>query len=302
MNNYESGRHDLKAMGESIDLSAELTEDYHLDHAVEINELLLSMEDEVKRKPEMEKDAALKADKIHEEIIFHKGEQYKKMVSDVRSALEGGGVSVIIPDNVKRINYDYLISRCLRFDCYSKEAVCKSVSDGIFDILGLEEEKRPVLMLMAHINGRVSKYGKSGSINDDRTTLGCFEEPNNRSLHMNPQAEKNGVIRINLPNFDDEPDIRDVLATLEHECFHVYQFNYRRGMMPITTVGDRAMMAAYSYGHDQYIDSKNDPEGYYGQGYESSARIFSAQLTRATDVIVTEAIKQAIKGDANAEK
>ena len=69
--------------------------------------------------------------------------------------------------------------------------------------------------------------------------------------------------------------------------------------MPIKTVRDRAMMAAYSYGHNQYISSKNDYEGYYEQGYESSARSFSAQLTRATDIVITEAIKQAMKGDVS---
>ena len=50
------------------------------------------------------------------------------------------------------------------------------------------------------------------------------------------------------------------------------------------------------------ICSKNDYEGYYEQGYESQARSFSAQLTRATDIVITEAIKQAMKGDANEQK
>ena len=47
------------------------------------------------------------------------------------------------------------------------------------------------------------------------------------------------------------------------------------------------------------ICSKNDYEGYYEQGYESSARSFSAQLTRATDIVITEAIRQAMRGDVN---
>ena len=119
------------------------------------------------------------------------------------------------------------------------------------------------------------------------------------SFFATRKVEKNGIIKINLPNFDDEPDIRDILATLQHECFHAYQFNCRRGTMPIETVRNRAMMAAYSYGHNQYISSKNDYESYYEQGYESSARSFSAQLARATDIIITEAIKQAMEGDAN---
>lgn len=308
MNNHEFGKHEMQQIGECVDLDTEWTEDYHLDHAEDISELLLSMEAEETRKPEMEKDATLKANRIHEEVVFHKGEKYQKMMSRISSALKDDGVTAEIPDNVNlkdlKYPFDYLISKCLQFDYASKEAVCQAVSDGIFDIMNLEEDKRPVLMLVACINGRVSKYGESASVNDNRA-LGEFKEPSSgRFRHVNPRAEENGIIRINLPNFNDKPDIRDILATLEHECFHAYQFNCRRGTIPIETVRDRAMMAAYSYGHDQYIDSKNDFEGYYGQGYESSARSFSAQLTRATDIVVTEAIKQAIKqamkGDADA--
>ena len=303
MNDYEFGKHELRPTDESADLDAEWTEDYHLDHAEEISELLLSMETEEIRKPEMEKDATLKASRIHEEVVFHKGEKYQKMVSRISSVFDDGGVTVEIPDNVnlkdKEYPFDYLISKCLRFDYDSKEAICQAVSDGIFDIMNLEEDERPVLMLVASINGRVSKYGRSTSIDDDKGILGCFREPNGRFRHVDPRAEKNGIIRINLPNFDDEPDIRDILATLQHECFHAYQFNCRRGTMPIKTVRDLAMTAAYSYGNIQYISSENDYEVYYEQGYESSARSFSAQLTRATDIVITEAIKQAMKGDAN---
>lgn len=303
MNNHEFGKHEMQPIGECVDLDAEWTEDYHLDHAEDISELLLTMEDEAKRKPEMEKDATLMANKVHEEVFFRKGEKYQEMVSRISSVLNGGGVTVEIPDNVnlkdKEYLFDYLISKCLRFDYDSKEAICQAVSDGIFDIMNLEKDKRPVLMLVVSINGRVSKYGKSTSINDDKSTLGYFREPDGRFHHVNPQAEKNGIIRINLPNFNDKPDIRVILATLEHECFHAYQFNRRREAMPIVTVRDRVMMAAYSYGRNQYISSKNDFEGYYEQGYESSARRFSAQLTRATDILVTEAVRQAMKGGTN---
>ncbi len=302
MNDYEFGKHELRPTDESVDLDAEWTEDYHLDHAEEIGELLLSMEAEEIRRPEMEKDATLMARRIHEEVVFHKGEKYQKMISRIISVLKSDGVTAEIPDNVnlknKEYPFDYLISKCLRFDYDSKEAICQAVSDGIFDIMNLEEDKRPVLMLVACINGRVSKYGKSTYINDDRA-LGHFKYPKWGFHHVDPQAEKNGIIKINLPNFNSEPDIRDILATLEHECFHAYQFNCRRGTIPIVTVRDRAMMAAYSYGRNQYISSKNDYEGYCEQGYESSARSFSAQLTRATDIVITEAIKQAMEGDAN---
>ena len=303
MNDYEFGKHELRPTDESVDLDVEWTEDYHLDHAEEIFELLSSMKTEKIRKPEMEKDATLKSNRIHEEVVFNKGEKYQKMVSRISSVLKGDGATAEIPDNVnlkdKEYPFDYLISKCLRLDYDSKKAVCQAVSDGIFDIMNLEEGERPVLMLVASINGRVSKYGKSTSTNDDKGILGHFREPDGRFHHVDPQAEKNGIIKINLPNFDDEPDIRDILATLQHECFHAYQFNCRRGTMPIETVRNRAMMAAYSYGHNQYISSKNDYESYYEQGYESSARSFSAQLARATDIIITEAIKQAMEGDAN---
>ena len=303
MNDYEFGKHELRPTDESVDLDVEWTEDYHLDHAEEIFELLSSMKTEKIRKPEMEKDATLKSNRIHEEVVFNKSEKYQKMVSRISSVLKGDGATAEIPDNVnlkdKEYPFDYLISKCLRLDYDSKKAVCQAVSDGIFDIMNLEEGERPVLMLVASINGRVSKYGKSTSTNDDKGILGHFREPDGRFHHVDPQAEKNGIIKINLPNFDDEPDIRDILATLQHECFHAYQFNCRRGTMPIETVRNRAMMAAYSYGHNQYISSKNDYESYYEQGYESSARSFSAQLARATDIIITEAIKQAMEGDAN---
>ena len=304
MNDYEFGKHELRPTDESVDLDAEWTEDYHLDHVEEISELILSMRAEKIRKPEMEKDATLKASKIHEEVVFYKGEKYQKMVSRISYVFDDGGAAVEIPYNVnlkkdKKYPFDYLISECLRFDYDGKEAVCQAVSDGIFDILNLEEDKRPVLMLVASINGRVSKYEKSTSIDDDKGTLGYFREPNGRFRHVDPRAEKNGIIGINLPNFDDEPDIRDILATLQHECFHAYQFNCRRGTMPIKTVRDLAMTAAYSYGNIQYISSENDYEGYHEQGYESSARRFSAQLTRATDIVITEAIKQAMRGDVN---
>ena len=305
MNDYEFSKHELRPTDESVDLDAEWTEDYYLDldHAEEIYELLSSMKAEKIRKPEMEKDATLKASRIHEEVVFYKGEKYQKMVSRISSVFDDGGAAVEIPYDVnlkdKKYPFDYLISKCLRFDYDGKEAVCQAVSDGIFDIMNLEEDERPVLMLVASINGRVSKYGKSTSIDDDKGTLGYFREPNGRFRHVGSRAEKNGIIGINLPNFDDEPDIRDILATLQHECFHAYQFNCRRGTMPIKTVRDRAMMAAYSYGYNQYISSKNDYEGYYEQGCESSARSFSARLTRATDIVITEAIKQAMRGDAN---
>lgn len=303
MNDYEFGKHELQPTDESVDLDTEWTEDYHLDHAEEISELLSSMKTEEIRKPEMEKDATLKASRIHEEVVFHKSEKYQKMISRISSVLKGDGATVEMPDNVnlkdKEYPFDYLISKCLRFDHDSKKAICQAVSDGIFDILDLKEDKRPVLMLAASINGRVSKYEESTGANDDKGELGHFKEPNGKFHHVDPKAEKNGIIRINLPNFDDEPDIRDILATLEHECFHAYQFNCRRGAIPIETVRDRAMMAAYSYGYDQYISSENDYEGYYEQGYESSARSFSAHLAWATEIVIREAIIQVMKGDAN---
>lgn len=303
MNDYEFGKHELRPTDESVDLDMEWTEDYHLDHAAEITELLLSMEAEEIRRPEMEKDATLKANRIHKEVVFNKGEKYQKMISRISSVLNGDGVTVEIPDNInlkdKEYPFDYLISNCLRFNYDSKKAICQAVSDGIFDIMNLEEDERPVLMLVKSINGRVSKNEKSTGANDNKGELGHFREPDGRFHHVDPQAKKNGIVRINLPNFDDEPDIRDILVTLQHECFHAYQFNCRRGTMPIETVRDRVMTAAYIYGYNQYISPKNDYEGYYEQGYESSARSFSAQLTRATDVLVIEAIRQAMKGDAN---
>ena len=91
MNNHEFGEHEMQQIGESIDLDAEWTEDYHLDHAVEISESLLLMKAEKTRKPEMEIDANLKASRIHEEIVFHKGEKYQKMISRIISVLNGGG-------------------------------------------------------------------------------------------------------------------------------------------------------------------------------------------------------------------
>ena len=301
MNNYESHSDNAERWSEGLDFDAEWTEDYQLEHAEEITDVLLSMEDEERRRPEMEHDATLRANRIHEEIVFNKGERYQKMVGDISEVLDSDGVSLDIADNVdlKKMEYpfDYLLSKCMRFDFESKEAICQAVMDGIFDELKLAEEKRPVLMLVVSINGRVSKHGNSTSDRDNKGELGHFKEPGAQFRHVDPRAKENGIVRINLPNFDDNPDIRKILATLEHECFHAYQFNCRRNNMPLNTVRDRVMQAAYTAGHNQYISSKNDYGGYYSQGYESSAREFSTQLMRATDILMTEAIMRAMKGE-----
>lgn len=119
MSSHEFGKYDLQPNSEDIDLGTDYTDDYHIDHAIEISEMLLSMEDETIRKPEMEKDAIIKARKIHEEIILHKGRKYQKMLTGISSVLNGGGVTVEIPENVdlnnKEYPFDYLISKCLQY-------------------------------------------------------------------------------------------------------------------------------------------------------------------------------------------
>ena len=303
MSRCELKEHDLQPDNSAIDLNAKFTEDYHLDHATELSEALLSMKDEEKRRAEMENDAFLKASMFHEEIFFRRSERYKKIVSEVTSVLDGSGVYIELPDNVNLKNvehpFDYLISKCLRFDHDSKVAICQTVSDGIFDTLGIKEDKRPALTLMAVYNGRSSKYGRSTRVNDDRATLGTFVRPKWAIPLEDTQAEKNGSIEIILPNFPDGPDIRDILSAVEHECFHAYQYNHAKGNTPIETVRDRVMRAAYSYGEEQYINGKNDYEGYWTQGYESSARRFASLLEPATDIIITDAIKRAMKGSVD---
>lgn len=282
MKNYEFGKYNSEPTKEIVDLDAKYDPIYFLGHHEKMVEILSSFENEERRRSEMEKDASLKADKIHEEIVFYKGVVFQKMVHTISSVLNDGGVTTEVPDNVNIIDkedlLDYLISECMRFDYKSIDTICQAVSDGLFDSLGLRDNKRPALILID---------GKSGVPED---MLGCFDEV---------AGYENGIIRIYLSNFDNRSDIRKVLATLEHECFHVYQFNCRRGMMPIETMRDRVIMAAYGYGIDQYISSENDFEGYYDQGYESSARIFSNQLTQATNTMIKEAIKTAMKGDKN---
>lgn len=297
MNSPEFGKYDLQPNDEELDLDAEYTDDYHIEHATEISEMLLSMKDEATRKPEMEKDATSKAGKIHEEIIFHKGKKYQKMLSGLKSILESDDVTIENPKKFdlcdKKIPIDWFILYYTKFSHISEEAICRVVSDGIFDILGLAEDKRPPLKLIEIINKREPE---STSANKDTKALAYFHDPESRRNRI--PAEKGDIV-INLPNFNGEPSILDIMATLEHECFHVYQFNRRHGNVPMETVRDRIMMSAYHNGRDQYIDGNNDFEGYYEQGYESSARVFADQLTHATEELFREAISQTIKGDAN---
>ncbi len=300
MNSHEFGKHDLQPTSESVDLDAEWTEDYHLDHAVEISELLLSMEDEAERRPEMEKDATSKANEIHEEIIFRKGKKYRKMISDIKSILGGDGVIIEKADKFdlsdRKFPIDWFLLCHSKFDYDSEVSICQVISDGIFDILGLAEDKRPTLKLNKAIDERGSEDIKADKY---ITYLGYFKDPEDRR-HTAPFVQENGTIEINLFNFGSETSILHVLETLEHECFHAYQFNCRRGKVPMQTVRDRVVRAAYSYGNAQYIDPENDYEGYYRQGYESSARVFANQLTHATAELFRGAILQATKkGDVN---
>ena len=69
--------------------------------------------------------------------------------------------------------------------------------------------------------------------------------------------------------------------------------------MPVKTVRDKVLKTAYICGDEQYIDGKNDPEGYRTQGYESSARKFAEDLDQSTNVILQNALNLAIEGDKN---
>ncbi len=316
MRNYETGRYDSGSNKGCFDLNVGYTEEYHLDHADELKSVLLSMEHEAERKPMMEEDAIQKAKTITSEI---KSEKCQRIIRKISSVLNSSGVTVEAPDDIGSIRKDfvpdYLINEnCLRLNYDSKAAICRAVSDGIFDILGLEEDRRPALIFD-------ESYNIEESISEDeKYELGIFKEPgvqlsikrNDATLRisflgfdndsefddarLDPLAKKNGFIRINLSNFGEKTDIRMILSTLEHECFHAYQFNCSRGVMPIKTVRDKIMTAAYSYAKNQYISAKNDFEGYYNQGYESSAREFSEGLDLFTDEIVRRALKQSLEG------
>lgn len=289
--NREFVRAEIDDAENKVDLESEWNEDYHLEHATELSELLRSMENESVRKPEMEKDAVLKANKIHEEVMLRKGDSYQKTVEGIASLLNDGGVSLEIPNNViasgRAITFDYLMSKCLNFDYRAQTTICELIQDGIFDVLGLEKEKRPELTLLTPVKH---------ALVENNSALGHFNGPKDEGFYgENLLSGGNGRIRINLFNFGDRPDIRNILETLEHECFHAYQFNSARGNLPTRTVRDRVMMAAYIHGRRQYISSKNDFEGYYDQGYESSARRFANQLRRATETVMVDAMKQAME-------
>lgn len=316
MRNYEAGSYDSESIKGCFDLNAGYTEEYNLDHADELKNVLLSMEHEAERKPMMEEDAIQKAKIITSEI---KSEKCQRTIRKISSLLNSSGVTIEAPDDISSIRKDfvpdYLINEnCLRLNYDSRAAICRAVSDGIFDILGLEEDKRPALMFDKSYNIEES------SPEDEKNELGIFKEPGLRlsikrnddtlrisflgfdndsefdDARLDPLAKKNGFIRINLSNFDEKTDIRMILSTLEHECFHAYQFNCSRGVMPIKTVRDKIVTAAYSYAKNQYISAKNDFEGYCDQGYESSAREFSKGLFFFTDQIIRRALKQSLEG------
>lgn len=295
MNDYKFSKPELQPADEGVNLDTEWGKDYHLDHAEWSNEALLSMKDEKKRKPEMEKDATKRANMIINELYLGIDGKCKKMVFEIGSVFNSNDVRIELPNNVDKKNEEYspdfLVSNCLRFNRDSIESICRSVSNGIFDVLGLTEDKRPFLNLVESTNGRVPENKKDNDIGSEIRILGNFLRPRRNFHNVNPAAEKNGIIRINLPSFGNYPDIRKILAILVHECFHVYQFNCEREVMPITTARDMDMAVIYRYGHEQYISYKNDFAGYYNQGYESSARIFSTRLRKVIDMIIMEMIK-----------
>lgn len=278
---------------EELDFDAKLTDEYWSNFAVEINTALLSMKDEEVRKPEMEIDAERKACKIHEQVFYSHGESYQKMIRRICSTLDGKDVTLNLPENSNWEEMEYpfeYLARHLTFELGAKESICQAVSDGIFDILGLDEDKRPPLRLVTTYKGRRSKNDQSTSESDDKILLGHYAHPSKAN------GKQNGSISIILPNFEDNAAIYDILDTLEHECFHAYQYNCQRGNMPLETVRDRVMMAAYIDGSEEYINYKNDFAGYYKQGYESSARRFSEYLSRANEELITNAIKRSVLG------
>ncbi|MBR3263971.1 hypothetical protein IKF94_01925 [Candidatus Saccharibacteria bacterium] len=256
MNNYESSEYNSESASESIDLDAEYTEDYLLAHAEEFFDIEDSMKDEEMRRLEMEKDATLKATKIHEEVVFNnKGETYQKMIKNMRSSTD-------------------------------ENEICQAFASGIFDMLGLEEDDRPVFIL--------NKENDVEIINSNYCEAGHFEQPTSRIHHADSKARKNGIIQINLSSFNDSFGLHDVFANIEHECFHAYQFNSAMGRMPTRTMRDKIIHVAYFEGMirlGQYASAKNDIKGYYEQGIESSARTFSDQLSRATDIIINDVVR-----------
>ncbi|MCR4753750.1 MAG: hypothetical protein K5837_05050 [Candidatus Saccharibacteria bacterium] len=255
MINYESNKNDIELVDEVIDLDAEYTEDYHLSHAEALEDLLSLMEnDEAKRKSEMEKDAYSKAVRIHEEIVFdNKGDIYQKMISNMRSSV-------------------------------NEEEICQAFASGIFDILGVKEDDRPVLI--------VSQEETPVVFDTNHYELGHFERPSSRLRDAGPKARRNGIIKINLSSFENTSGLEDIFASLEHECFHAYQFASVMHRTPIKTVRDFIMSDAYHYGMLEHIvPEKDDTEEYYGQGIESSARIFGAQLSRATSILVKDSVR-----------
>lgn len=135
----------------------------------------------------MEKDAVLKANK---EVMFHKGDSYQKTVGGIASVLNDGGVSLRIPDNVvasgRAISYEYLI-KCLVFDYRSQSTICELVKDGIFDVLGLEKEKRPDFTLLAPVKH---------ALENDSRSLGHYFT---RSYSEDLLSEGNGSILVS-PN------------------------------------------------------------------------------------------------------
>lgn len=255
MINYESNKNNSEPSNEIIDLDAEFTEDYHIAHAWALYDMLDSMEDEEKRRPEMEKDAFLKASRIHEEIVFNnKGDTYQKMVSNMRSST-------------------------------NEEEICQAFVSGIFDMLEIKEDDRPVLM--------VNQEKDPVMLGTSHCELGHFEQPNSRLRDSEPKARKNGIIQINLSSFENSVGLKDIFANLEHECFHAYQFASAVRRTPTKTVRDYIMSEAYHQGmFEQRISSgETDVEGYYERGIESSARKFSDQLSRATDILIHDIVR-----------
>ena len=301
MNSFEFGKPDLES-----------TTEYDGDYSTNESGATLSfMEHEAERKLAMEEDAVEKAKRI-ESGVWQNSEIYQRMIYGISSTFDSDKTTIDTSDDIDSVRRDflpdYLINEnCLRLNYDGMVAICQAVSDGIFDFLGLDEDKRPALILDENNSGEAE--GELGTFKEPGAQLQT--EKNGAPFRINFSdfiddsgfddarvehlAKKNGFIKIYLSSFGKKPDVRAVLSTLEHECFHAYQFNCRRGTMPI----GGTMMAAYHYGYDQYINAENDFEGYYDQGYESSARKFSEKLVFATDRIIRVALKQSMRGESN---
>ena len=251
-------------------------------------ELLKTLEDEEVRRPIMIKDANEKASKIHEEIIFHHGGHYDKLI---------GAIATVFA-NQPRHPRDSLGHICLQYS--GQVAICQAFQDLIFDTIGLDQAKRPSLNLIEKNHFDRTSINTKRQEQDIDLTPGRLRHSEQiraeGTYRDNPQAEANGVIEIYLYNFNENPDIRDILRVLEHECFHAYQFSLIRKNLQLKTKWDEVRAAAYCYGAKQLKHaSEIGWKTYNEQGFERSAKEFTDNLTRATEVALQDGLKSVKK-------